>query len=254
MSLQDLFVIDLYAFFMVFTRLGAAFVFMVGFASVAVSVTIRLAAALVIALVMTPLVSPLLPPMPPDGTGLFLVMAGEALIGLYFGLFTLIMLTTVQIAGTIIAFQIAMANAFVSDPALQSQSSVIGQFLSQCCLILIFVTGLDHLMLNALFESYSLFPPGRLLPVGDMAEFMSRLVNDTFSIALQLSAPFVVAALLVQTGMGLLNKLVPNIQIFFIIMPAQVWKGLFLLALCIPAILLAFATFFENQLENFIML
>ena len=252
MSLQDLFVIDLYAFFMVFTRLGTAFLFLVGFASSAVSVNIRLAMALFISLVMTPLVSPLLPSMPPDGPGLFLVMAGEALIGLYFGLFTLIMLSAVQIAGTIIAFQIAMANAFVSDPALQSQSSVIGQFLSQCCLILIFVTGLDHLMLNALFESYSLFPPGRSLPVGDMAQFISRLVNKSFSIALQLSAPFVVAALLLQAGMGLLNKLVPNIQIFFILMPVQVWKGLFLLALCIPAMLLAFATFFENQLERFI--
>ena len=64
MSLQDLFVIDVYAFFMVFTRLGAAFVFLVGFASSTVSVNIRLAMALLISLVITPLVSPLLPPLP----------------------------------------------------------------------------------------------------------------------------------------------------------------------------------------------
>ncbi|MDP2696691.1 flagellar biosynthetic protein FliR [Thalassospira sp.] len=252
MSLEDLLVLDLYVVLMTFARVGSAFMVMPGIGSGMVPARIRLMFAVWVAVVVSPLASPLIPEQPADAPTLLLHLGFEITIGLFFGLFAQILMSSLQIAGTVIAYTSSMANAFSSDPIAGEQSAVTGRILTQVGLVLIFATGLDHLMIQAVFESYSLFPPGGVLPAGDMSEFFSRLINETFVVGMKMAAPFLVVAIVLQSALGVLNKLMPQLPVFFVAMPLQIAFALILLALTLPSMMMVFTGYFENSLEDFI--
>src|SRR3546814_14126965 len=76
------------------------------------------------------------------------------------------------------------------EPTVSTESPVTGTFLSMLGLVLIFTVELHHLMLSGIVESYRLFVPGDLPPIGDFAASVTRIVAESFRIGLQLSAPF----------------------------------------------------------------
>lgn len=96
--------------------------------------------------------------------------------------------------------------------------------------MLIFSTNLHHVMLGALVDSYATFPAGTAPPLADFAEAASRLVADGFTLALQLSALLLVVMLVMQIGLGLLARLMPQMQVFFVAMPLQILLGLAIFA------------------------
>ncbi len=251
-SLQDLLVLDLYVVLMTFARVGAAFAFMPVFGSTMVPTRVRLLLALWVAVVISPLTSPLIPQQPADAPTLFLYLAFEITIGLFFGMFGQILMGAIQTAGSIIAYSSSMANAFVNDPVAGQQGAVMGRLLSQVALVLIFATGLDHLMIQGMFETYTLFPPGGKLPVGDMSAFVSHAINDSFTIAMKMSAPFLVVSVVLQAALGMLNKLMPQLPVFFVAMPVQILVAFFLFLIVMPSMMMVFTGYFENGLENFI--
>ncbi|WP_339780066.1 flagellar biosynthetic protein FliR [uncultured Thalassospira sp.] len=251
-SLQDLLVLNLYVVLMTFARVGAAFAFMPGFGSTMVPTQVRLLLALWISVVISPLTSPLIPVQPADAPTLFVHLAFEITIGLFFGMFGQILMGALQTAGTIIAYSSSMANAFINDPIAGQQSAVTGRLLTQVGLVLLFATGLDHLMIQAMFETYTLFPPGGTLPTGDMSEFISHAINDSFVIAMKISAPFLVVSIVLQAALGLLNKLMPQLPVFFVAMPVQIAVAFFLLLVVLPSMMMVFLDYFENGLENFL--
>ncbi|OKH89048.1 flagellar biosynthetic protein FliR [Thalassospira sp. TSL5-1] len=250
-SLQDLLVLDLYVVLMTFARVGAAFAFMPGYGSSMVPTRVRLLLALWVAVVISPLTSPLIPQQPGDAPTLFLYLAFEITIGLFFGMFGQILMGALQTAGTIIAYSSSMANAFINDPVAGQQSAVTGRLLTQVGLVLLFATGMDHLLIQAMFETYTLFPPGGKLPVGDMSAFVSHAINDSFTIAMKISAPFLVVSVVLQAALGMLNKLMPQLPVFFVAMPVQIAVAFFLLLVALPAMMMVFTGYFENGLENF---
>ncbi|MCC9624095.1 flagellar biosynthetic protein FliR [Thalassospira sp. MA62] len=252
MDLQELLTLNVYVVLMTFARVGAAFAFMPGFGARSVPARARLLLAFWVSVVISPLAGPLFPDQPADAPSLLLFLGYEITVGLFFALFAQIMMAGLQTAGSIIAYLSSMANAFTADPLSGAQSAVTGNFLLQVGLVLLFATGMDHLMIQAVFESYTLFPPGGVLPVGDMSNFFANALNDSFMIAAQLSAPFLIVALCLQIALGLLNKLMPQLPVFFVAMPIQIALALVLLALALPSMMMVYLGYFENGLEAFI--
>ena len=119
-------------------------------------------------------------------------------------------------------------------------------------LVLIFATGLDHTTLKALVGTYALMPPGQLPPMGDFANFDARVVADHFTLALQMSAPFLVYGLVFTGAMGLLARLMPTLQIFFVATPAQLLMGLGLLAMTVSTMMIWFLDSYERLLAPFL--
>jgi len=252
MDLQELLTLNVYVVLMSFARVGAAFAFMPGIGSRAVPARARLLFAFWVAIVISPLAGPLFPPQPADAPSLLVALAYEITVGLFFALFAQVMMAGLQTAGSIIAYLSSMANAFTADPLSGAQSAVTGNFLLQVGLVLMFATGMDNLMIQAIFESYTLFPPGGVLPVGDMSEFFANAINDSFTIAAQMSAPFLIVALCLQIALGLLNKLMPQLPVFFVAMPVQIGLALVLLTLALPSMMMVYLAYFENGLEAFL--
>jgi flagellar biosynthetic protein FliR len=241
-----------YAFLLTFSRLGTAFTMLPGFADGVVTVRIRLQLALALSLVVTPIVAPTLPPLPGSGMALGLIVLVEASIGFFIGLVSRIMFAALDVAGMLISINTGFAAVMLFNPALAGQSSIFGVALSTLGVVLLFVTDLHHMLIMATVESYQVFAPAQLPPMEDLVRVVVDLTARSFQVGAEMAAPFIVVFLLLNCGMGVLQKLAPQIQIFFVMMSVQVMLGLFMMALVLSAIALYWVGHFEDTLIGFL--
>jgi flagellar biosynthetic protein FliR len=138
------------------------------------------------------------------------------------------------------------------DPSQGQQGVIFGNFLSMLAMTMIFVTDLHHLSVAALGSSFTLFHPGEWMPVGDFAQVAVKLVADSFRIGLQVSAPFLAFGLVFNLGLGVLAKLMPQLQIFFIATPLSIGGGMVLFALLISTIMLWYIDHVRDGLSQLV--
>jgi flagellar biosynthetic protein FliR len=252
MNLEQFASLNLFQFFMVFARLGSAIMLLPGFGEAYVPQRVRLVFALVVSFVLMPMVADRLPAIPAaiDRFAGYLLL--EIGIGLFFGMIARLILLGTQTAGSVIALQIGMASALVSDPTTQQQAAVTGNFLLALTVVLIFATGLDHQTLKGLVGTYAIFPPGVIPPMADVANHASRIVADSFAVSIQMATPFLVYGIVFAVALGLLARLMPTLQVFFIAMPAQLMAGLGLMAVSLTAMMLWFLNSYEERLSVFL--
>lgn len=236
---------DLLSFFLVFSRLGAAMMLLPGFGETFVAPRVRLLLALCLAAICTPVVAPALPQLS-SGLDMIALLLTEIGVGLFIGTAARMLTSALQTAGTVIAFQISLSSAFVFDPASGQQNAVTASFLSTMGLVLLFVTDLHHLLLRGLIESYSIFIPGSLPPLGDFVDTITRITAKSFRVGIQLAAPFVLIGVLLSVGLGLLSRLMPQIQIFSIAIPVQLLTGFLAMLLTVSYGMTWFLGVFED--------
>ncbi|MBL4907995.1 MAG: flagellar type III secretion system protein FliR [Sneathiella sp.] len=250
--LEEFLTVNIFAFLLVFARLGAAFMVVPGFGEGFVSPRVRLTIALSVTFLITNFVSDTLPPQPVSIMALFLLLLGETVIGLLIGGALRFAVSSLHVAGTIIAQQSGLAAAQFFDPSQMTQGAVTSSFLTLMGLTMIFVTDLHHLFLQGTFTSYTLFPVGQLPPLGDISMLVSDLVAGSFTLGFQISAPFLVYGLTFYLGVGLINRLMPQVQIFFVAMPLQIALGFGVFSLTSGASILWFLAYYEETLIRFL--
>ncbi len=243
----------LFAFLLVLTRLGGMFMMLPGFGEVFISPRIRLGLAVLVSFAMFPLVKNGLPPLPPDAYGMTSLIVREALIGAFIGAFTRVVLTCLEVGGMVISTQMGISAAVMFNPVLATQGSLISVFLTLAGIEMMFLTDLHHLFFYAMQDSYQIFPPGGAMPVEEMSQTFSQVVNRSFKIAVQISAPFLVLGVVFFVGMGLLARLMPQMQVFFIAMPLQILLGLLLISVSFSAMLLLYLDFFNDSMSPFLV-
>jgi flagellar biosynthetic protein FliR len=108
---------------------------------------------------------------------------------------------------------------------------------------------MHHLVIAALNESYQLFRPGEIPIVGDIAHMLTNTVTTTFRIGIQLAAPFLVFGLLFNLGLGVLARLMPQMQVFFVGMPLSILLGLLILLLVVGAMMMMYLNYLEGVLH-----
>ncbi|MBI4183064.1 MAG: flagellar biosynthetic protein FliR [Proteobacteria bacterium] len=242
----------LFPYIVVFARLGSAMAVMPPFADQEVSARVRLVFALALTVMFVPVVTPLMPPLPASPTGLLLVVGAEVAVGLFLGTVVRLLVAALPTAGQMLAFLTGMANALVFDPIAGQQGALVGRFFGLTGVLLILVTDLHHLLIEAIVDSYALFVPGALPPVGDFTEVIVRTVSESFAIAFQLTAPFVVVALIFYLGLGFMVRLVPTIQVFFVALPLQVMNGLLIMMITVAGLMTLFLGRFEDDVVRFL--
>lgn len=243
--LAELLPLDVFAVFLVFVRLGAALMLMPGIGEAYVSVQVRLAAAGVLTFALAPVVMGTLPPLPATPLELFLLIVGEMVVGLLIGAAARLMMSALHVAGTVIAFQSSLGFALFVDPTQGTQGALIATFLTVLGLVLIFASGLHMMTIRALADSYILFTPGALPPVGDFAQLAIGYVSSSFRVGIQIAAPFVVYGLVFYIGLGILARLLPQLQVFFIAIPLQIFLALIIFGLVLSPLMIWFLDHFE---------
>lgn len=250
--MENLVNLNIYAFLMVFLRLGTALMIMPGFMSSYVNTQVRLSVAVALSIVLMPLIAPQLPPQPRE-TLLFLqYIFSEIVVGLFIGLVMQILFTALNLAGFTAGQAIGFGNAQIFDPATQNQSIVVETFLSIVALTVIFLTDIHHLMLSAVIDSYALLPVSAKLPLGDFADNLSRSFNQSFVIGFKIGSPFIAFTIIFYSGIGLVSRLMPQLNIFFLSLPLQIYLGLGLLFITAPVMIIWFTKYFEDGVQQFL--
>src|SRR5262249_51123495 len=184
--------------------------------------------------------------------GPILVMLGEELfIGAVLGLAARLTISSLQLAGSVIALQLGLGFIAELDPTQgQQQGIIVRNFLAIFGVALVFLTDLPHLVLAALSDSYLLFTPGDVPLIGDVAALTTRAIADAFRVGIQLSAPLLVFGLLFNLGLGVLSRLMPQMQVFFVGVPLSILVGLLILFLVLGAIMMVFLGSMETVLRQ----
>jgi flagellar biosynthetic protein FliR len=226
-------------FMLVLARVSAAVMLLPPFGEAEVPMPVRAALAVALTLVMLPVVAPLLPPLPDAGLAALLAIAAEVITGLWLGWLARLLVLALPMAAQIVAGLIGLSNVLQPDAQLGPQTSALARLFALAAPVAIMAAGLHALPLAALEGSYHVIPPGLALPAGDAVQSVVAAVGGSFALALRLAAPFVLAAIVWNIALGLLSRLVPQLQIYFAAMPGQIAGGLLLLGLLSSAVMAA---------------
>ena len=245
--LNEILTVNIFSFMMVFARIGTAISLIPGFNAPFVSARVRLLFTLAVAFVLTPTVAQVIPRMPAAPMDLFILIVGEMIIGAFIGTVVRILMGALQTAGTLISYFSSMANAFVHDPISEQQSATLSGLLGTMGLVLVFVTNLHHLLIQGMAESYQLFTPGAKLMVGDVSDHLASSVMKSFELGVKITAPFFIIGVSYYIGLGLLTRLMPQLQVFFIGLPVQISLQLYTLFIVLPTMMTIFLEHFRDS-------
>ena len=239
-------------YLLVFARTGAMLMLLPPINQAGVSPRVRLVLALAISAAMAPGLAHAYAIAPPaSAIGLGVLVGEEVTAGLLVGGMASIIMGALSVAGTVISAQTGLSYAQILNPAENDQEPVLSTFLTLLGGVMIFATNLHHLAISAIQGSYTLIPPGAPLPTGDMAELVIRLVSGSFALGIQLSAPFLIFGFAVNASFGLLARLLPQLQVFFIAAPVNILTGFLLLMLLTGTMMTVFVDYYGQQFANF---
>lgn len=236
------------AFLLIFARIGTMVMLLPGIGERSFPVRVRLATALLLSLVFFPLAANFYPQPLGAMPAVVGLLIGEIAIGFVLGIAGRMMIAALQTAGTVIANQLGLGFVMNVDPSQGQQGALIGTFLSLLAVAMIFATDTHHLAIAALGKSYEIFRPGVIPDTGDAAKYAAELAAGSFRIAIQLAAPVLIFGLIFNVGLGVLARLMPQMQVFFIAMPASILLGFAVLALVLSAMMGVFITYVEDGL------
>jgi flagellar biosynthetic protein FliR len=240
-------------YLLVFARTGTLMMLLPALGQGGIPARVRLVLALAVTVALTPTVAHNYPAAAPTNVlQLSLLIAQEATAGVLIGGMASIIMSSLQVAGYLIATQTGLAYAQTVDPTQHEQGAVIGNFFSLLGAVLIFSTDLHHLAIGAIAGSYRLIPPGTALPTGDMAELVVRLISASFILGFQLAAPFLVFGFALYAALGILARLMPQLQVFFVAMPINIMFGFVLLSLLLGSMMTLFLNFYAQQMGQFL--
>ncbi len=221
---------------LVFARLSAIVMLIPGIGETFVPIRIRIAFAFALAVMLFPVIGATAPPVPADVSGLAGALIKETLIGLMIGSIMRFFMSSLAAAGEIIAIQSTLGFAQTANPTQAAPSTTLGSFLGLMGLVLIMTTNLHHLFLIAIVRSYSLFPFSRAVQVQDAAQLAIQTTSSSFALGVQLAAPIIVLSLVVNIATGLISRVMPQFQIFFVVSPLMVLMSLSIFSLSLGTI------------------
>jgi flagellar biosynthetic protein FliR len=235
-----------FAFVLVMARIGAAIMLLPGLGEVEPPAMLRLGLALGVTALLVPAIQPLIPPVPEAGLQAALMVAAEVITGLWLGWLARLLVLALPVAGQFIAYMLGVANVLQPDPELGGQATPIARLFGLAAPLVILMTGLYAVPLAALAGSYRLMAAGALLPSADATQTAIRMMTGSFALEVRLASPFLLASIVWHVAIGLLARLVPRLQVYFIVMPGQILGGIAILAAVATAVLAAWQTALQS--------
>jgi flagellar biosynthesis protein FliR len=237
-------------FMLVFARVGAMVMLMPGFGESNIPVRIKLGIALLLTLIILPLHRAAYQIDLTSMSSLGVLMVHEIVIGIVLGATARVTLSALSVAGSVIAQQLGLGFVTSVDPTQGQQGLLIGNFLTLLGVTLLFATDSHHLVIAALNESYRIFSPGELMSSGDVAALATRAFAAAFKIGMQLSAPFLVFGLVFNIGLGVLARLMPAMQVYFVGVPLSIMIGFLIFAFVLTGMMATYLNYFIGVMHE----
>ena len=238
------------AFMLVFARIGAMVMLLPGLGETNIPARIKLSIALLLTLIILPLHRAAYQVDMSSIAPLLVLMLHEIVIGIVLGATARVTLSALQVAGSVIAQQLGLGFVTSVDPTQGQQGVLVGNFLT--------ILGRDAAVRHrqpssgdrgAERQLHDLLA-GRTVPSGDVAALATRAFAAAFKIGMQLSAPFLVFGLVFNIGLGVLARLMPQMQVYFVGVPLSIFAGFLILAVVLTAMMGTFLDYFIGVMHQ----
>jgi len=249
--LQEIILNNVFAFTLILTRIGTIISIMPGIGDSFVPRNVRVLFAVAISFILMPVVALNITAPPASAIEFGILIISEAMIGIFIGLIMKLMLSALNVAGAVASVQSGLANAMVFNPSEGAQGSIIGAIYSVMGITLVMITDMHHYMLSTAAYSYKLFPTTEGMPdIGSMTEAISTTINLAFRVGVEIALPFIIVITLMHIGMGLLGRLMPQMQIFFVAIPIQLTLTIMILMITVSYGVIYWLNEYENLLTT----
>ncbi len=250
MTLVDLSTGFIFSGLLIFCRIGTATMFLPGIGEAFISPMIRLVFALLLSMMLIPIYQNSIPPIPDSSVDLIIIIAGEITIGVVIGMAMKIILSAVHVLGMTISYQSGLSSGMMFDPSQGTQGTLFGNFLTLLIVVIIISSDIHLMLIKAIANSYEVFALGSYYQHhDDFTNLVVRTSGDAFNVGIQLSAPFLVAGLLLYIVSGVLSRLMPQLQIFFLMLPAQILVNFIIFMASVSAIVAWFLEYYKDTIS-----
>lgn len=232
---------QIWAIGLVFARLGALFTIAPLLGDSNIPARIRLSFALALSFVVGPVIANKLPPIPSETFIFYRIIGVEILIGISIALTARILFSALSTAGSIVSMQTGLSMAMMFDPTQSTQGSSFSAFLAMVGTALLFEINAHHWFILGAVNSYNIFAANGHFDTGQMTKWLWQSCSLAFSVAVQITAPLIVFGIIYNVALGIINRVAPQIQVFFIGQPVQLMLGMVLFMLSIGSGLLVWA-------------
>lgn len=235
-------------FMLVVARLSGLFLIAPVFSSPMIQPRIKLMALLVLAATLTPIVAPTAPETPASVWPLLQAIVTESIIGFALGFSVSIVFSAVQIGASLIDTSIGFSMANIIDPLNNAQGAVLGSFYSMVATLSFLAVNGHHWLLAGFKRSFEVVPPGGTPDVEQMMSNLFATFTSIFAMAFQIAAPVLITLLLVDVVLGIVSRVVPQMNVFFVGIPLKIAVGLVAVIISLPA----FTGFLERRVSDIV--
>ena len=226
-----------------FARLVSFFSIVPFFGGAVVPSRVKVATAMAFVVILYPSIATTVPVEQTLGfgpLGFMALIAKETLVGFTLGFIATLVFEAVQVAGRVVDFQRGSTMAELYAPQIKSRVSELGQFQLQLAIVLFVTVGAHRIFIRSLLDSFQFIPiltfPNITPGYSPSAELIVKLSAAVFTIGLQLAAPALIALLLTDLFFGIINRVAPQVNVFFLSLPVKMLVGVIVILLALPTI------------------
>ena len=242
----DIAVPQVIGFMLVVARLSGLFLIAPVFSSPMIPPRLKLMALLAMAATLTPIVMPAAPDVPVDALSLVIAIGTETIIGLAMGFTVAIVFSAVQVGASLIDTSIGFSMANIIDPLNNAQASVMGSFYSLVATLAFLSVNGHHWVLAGFTRSFDTIALGATPDMEKMLANLFFVFGQLFAMAFQIAAPVLVTLLLVDVVLGIVARVVPQMNVFFVGIPLKIGVGLVAVIISLPT----FVGFLEQRVSD----
>lgn len=217
------------AAFLAFCRIGGCFMLMPGLSSIRVPTNVRLFVAVAVSFaLLAHMWDSFASVISPQPSILIPMVVAELLVGALIGLLARFYLLAMQFMASAVSMMSGlggMPGQGIEEPDPQTPLAGI---ISLAALVVLFALDFHHLIIEALVASYRLVPLNTPFDMQGALTDLTDVISEAFFVVLRLGSPFIAYALLVNFAAGLINKLSPQIPVYFVSLPFVITGALIL--------------------------
>jgi len=176
---------------------------------------------------------------------IFIYGLKEILVGLTIGLMIKFIFWGISFAGSLIGFQMGLAMAQAFDPSSDTENNVIGTVLSMVAILIFILVNGHHYLIRSVVYSYKIIPIGGMQFTENLYQLLIKYSFEVFILAAKIAAPLIVSFFLINVAGGIISRMIPQMQVFFVLQPLQIGLGFLLITMLIPV----YVFFVKNLIE-----
>jgi flagellar biosynthetic protein FliR len=232
---------EVLGFLLVLARVGGLFAIAPVFSASMIPVRIKLMLAMAISLALVP-IAVHGQTVPLDVGAFSLLLLKEIGVGLVFAFPMALVGAAVQAGASILDTLVGFSFSSILDPVNNQQTAILGQFYTLFAVLVLLMSGGDHIMIEGLGASYHALPITAYPHIGALTLGAVNAFAQVWAIGLEIAAPALVALVITDAALGLISRAVPQMNVFVIGMPAKILVGMTVIAATLP--------FVSNQIQG----